>query len=385
SAICLATIAGSYNGSSRIEVPTATRSVTADSRARFIIASGEGLREAMWPPVHSESIGSCSIADTSSRSAPATNPIWMFPRPAPRLRGVHASRAARKSSRCVPDDRYGGGAALVEADDPGRLGIGVEAQVREPREERFDRRGDLRARQVLAQTDMRPPPEGEIRARCAPGVELVRAVPARRVATCCSVTYVDDGSLRDHDSAELRVLVREAREYGVRGRPTRRLLDDRAEQRGIPAQGIDPLGAFEQCDQRDPHLLPRGARSRGEQQPGEGEDVGVGENVRLAVLVRELGLDEHADQVALRARAPRLADGSQDLDQTPRATPLPACAHGCTDVERIFDRDPEASADREQRDRGTELDVQVRATARLERVDQRVNRRADPFLGPPPH
>ena len=40
-------MAGSYSGSSRIDVPIVTRSVTADSRARFIIASGDGLREAM--------------------------------------------------------------------------------------------------------------------------------------------------------------------------------------------------------------------------------------------------------------------------------------------------------------------------------------------------
>ena len=62
-----------------MDVPNLTRSVTADKRARLIIASVDGFREATWPPVHSESMGSSSILLTRFRSAPATNPISSSP------------------------------------------------------------------------------------------------------------------------------------------------------------------------------------------------------------------------------------------------------------------------------------------------------------------
>ena len=41
-------------------MPTVTRSVRVASRTRPTMASGLGLRDAMWPPIHSESIGRAS-------------------------------------------------------------------------------------------------------------------------------------------------------------------------------------------------------------------------------------------------------------------------------------------------------------------------------------
>ena len=74
SAICLATMHGGYSGRRRMDVPIDTLSVTAESRARPISASGEGFGEATWPPVHNESIGNASSAAASVSSPGATRP-----------------------------------------------------------------------------------------------------------------------------------------------------------------------------------------------------------------------------------------------------------------------------------------------------------------------
>ena len=55
-------------------MPTATRSVSVASRASPTMASGLGLREAMWPPVHSESMGRASSSRTCSSVAAADDP-----------------------------------------------------------------------------------------------------------------------------------------------------------------------------------------------------------------------------------------------------------------------------------------------------------------------
>ena len=77
------------------------------------------------------------------------------------------------------------------------------------------------------------------------------------------------------------------------------------------------------------------------------EDLGVGEHVGLAVL-GELGLDEHADEVVVRVLAPGHEDRVHDLHE--RVDALVRRRHDRTDVERVLHRDPEAPADREQRD-----------------------------------
>lgn len=52
-----------------------TRSVSAASLASPIIASGLGLRDAMCPPIHSESIGMAGNARTWPPSPTATIPM----------------------------------------------------------------------------------------------------------------------------------------------------------------------------------------------------------------------------------------------------------------------------------------------------------------------
>ena len=50
-----------------MEVPTCHPARRQESRARLIITSGEGLGEAMCPPVQRESIGSSSSQPPSTR------------------------------------------------------------------------------------------------------------------------------------------------------------------------------------------------------------------------------------------------------------------------------------------------------------------------------
>ena len=93
-------------------------------------------------------------------------------------------------------------------------------------------------------------------------------------------------------------------EHRIGGLPAQRLLDRRPQQAAVGADGLEQLGPSQQRRERDAHLLPGRARPGGEQQVGERVDLVVGEAVG-AVLVGELGLDQHADEVVLRARARR--------------------------------------------------------------------------------
>ena len=74
SATCLATIAGGYNGRSRIDEPITAVSDCADSRASATITSGVGFGEATCPPTHNDSMPRSSSARTSSAVDGAVTP-----------------------------------------------------------------------------------------------------------------------------------------------------------------------------------------------------------------------------------------------------------------------------------------------------------------------
>ena len=78
-------------------MPTFTRSVSAASRARLIIASGLGLRDATCPPTHSESMASSSSAAIRRASPPATNPMRISSLLAGRGQWSTSARRARSS------------------------------------------------------------------------------------------------------------------------------------------------------------------------------------------------------------------------------------------------------------------------------------------------
>ena len=113
-------------------------------RARRPADRNGGRAPPTWMPSH---------ARRSRRAGPQCRPA------APALARAHARRGS--AARSSEHHRNRGGAALVHADDLGRLFVGVESEVRQAIEERVDRDGHLRARDVHAEADVRSPAERE--------------------------------------------------------------------------------------------------------------------------------------------------------------------------------------------------------------------------------
>src|SRR6185437_3002901 len=124
--------------------------------------------------------------------------------------------------------------------------------------------------------------------------------------------------------------------------------------------------------------LPGGAGPRTEQQQHERVDLPIGEMRCNAVLVAELRLNEHADEVILRRLSTSRHDRPDYVDDLLRI----ACERSAY-VERVFDRHSEAARDRQDGYGSAEVDVEFGMPVADEAVDEQVDRLGDPVLRPP--
>ena len=118
-----------------------------------------------------------------------------------------------------------------------------------------------------------------------------------------------------------------------------------------------------------------------EQQEGERDDLRIGQALRDAVLVGDLGLDQHADQVVATLGPARLDDRLDDAEEL--ADPDTVGGDRGADGQRLGDGDAEAPGDGEERDGREELDVEVGATRALQPGHECIDGPLDPLLLPP--
>ena len=222
-----------------------------------------------------------------------------------------------------------------------------------------------------------PPPKPKRRLDRPGRVELVGSLPALGIAVGGADAEVQHGTLRQVRAVEVDVLGHPAGEHRVGRHPADRLLDHRLQQLAVLPDSFEQLGPLEQRGERDAHLLPRRARPGQQQQHGERVDLRVRQPMRAAVLVGELGLDEHADEVVLGLLTPGGDDRREVRDQRHRV------GEGRSHLERLLDRDAEAARDREHRDRRAEVDVQLGPAVGDDDVDQGVDGLLDPPPDPP--
>ena len=136
-------------------------------------------------------------------------------------------------------DGQGGRRTERHADDMRWWGARVEAQIRQPLEQRVDGDHSLHARQVHAEAKVGAAAERQVRDVLAGGIEAVRVGVARRVPVGGRDADADVRSRRDGDPAELTVADRPPHHRGDGRLPAQRLLEGAAEHAAIGLQRVE--------------------------------------------------------------------------------------------------------------------------------------------------
>ncbi len=208
----------------------------------------------------------------------------------------------------------------------GRSTVGVPTDRRQPVEDRPQRHRHLGPGHVDPEADVGPGGEAEVGLQRTLEDVLVGAVPAAGIAVRRAQHQLHHRSLGDAGAAEVDVARRVAPEDRVGDVPAHRLLDRVAQQLGIAADGRQRVRLRQEGVQRDPELAPRRARAGREQQPGEPEDLVVGQALAPAVRLLDLGVHDDGQQVVELARPGparrrRAAGGGRRSPGTPPCAP----------------------------------------------------------------